>query len=196
MVTIPNLLSLGRLLCVPVFLWVLFGRDSRFGAAILLAALGATDWVDGYVARRLGQVSEVGKVLDPTADRILLVAAGVAMWADGSVPGIVFWPVIVREVAVSIAVVWLAVLGAQRIDVLWVGKAGAFGLMIAFPLFLLGEAGTSADDLWRTLAWLCAVPAMALSYYAVVQYARLVPGALGARGASSSALPELEGTVR
>ena len=124
--TVPNALSVGRLLCVPIFLWLLFGRDSEVGAALLLAVLGATDWVDGFVARRFGQVSEVGKVLDPTADRILLIAAVIAIWLADAVPGVVFWPVVVREVVISAAVVWLAALGARRIDVLWVGKAGAF----------------------------------------------------------------------
>lgn len=176
--TVPNVLSVARLLTIPAFLWLLFGSDSRLGAAAVLGALGATDWVDGWVARRFDQVSEVGKVLDPTADRILLGVAAVAIYVDGTVPAIVFWPVIVREAAISIAVLWLAVVGAERIDVLWVGKAGAFGLMFAFPFFLLGEAGTGTDALWEVVAWLCAVPAIALSYYAAVEYARLVPAAL------------------
>lgn len=183
--TVPNLLSVGRLLAVPVFLWLLFGEDSPVAAAVLLGVLGATDWVDGWVARRFDQVTELGKVLDPTADRILLGVAGVAIFVDGAVPGIVFWPVIVREVLISVAVVVLALVGAQRIDVLWAGKAGAFGLMFAFPFFLLGDAGSSYDDLWTSLAWICAVPGVILGYVAAVQYARLVPGALGARQESA-----------
>lgn len=181
-VTVPNLLSVGRLLAVPLFLWLLFAQETRLGAAVLLGLLGATDWVDGWVARRFDQVTELGKVLDPTADRILLGVAGVAIFVDGAVPAIVFWPVIVREVAVSLAVVTLALVGAQRIDVVWAGKAGAFGLMFAFPFFLLGDAGTSYDDLWTAVAWVCAVPAVVLGYLAAVEYARVVPGALAARG--------------
>lgn len=179
--TFANLLSVGRLLAVPVFLWLLFGAETRLGAAVLLGVLGATDWVDGWVARRFDQVTELGKVLDPTADRILLGVAGVAIFVDGVVPGLVFWPVIVREVAISIAVVAMALAGAQRMDVLWVGKAGAFGLMFAFPFFLLGDAGTAYDDLWTAVAWLCAVPGVVLGYVAAVEYARRVPGALAAR---------------
>lgn len=180
LVTVPNLLSLGRLACVPIFLWLLFGRDSQVGAAVLLAGLGATDWVDGWVARRFDQVSEVGKVLDPTADRILLGVGAVAIYVEGAVPGVIFWPVVVREVLVSVAVVVLAAARAQRIDVLWAGKAGAFALMFAFPAFLLAEAGT-AERLVEAFAWFCAVPGIVLGYVAAVEYARLVPGALRTR---------------
>src|SRR5207245_889875 len=66
--TLPNLVSVIRLLCAPLFLWLLFGQHERAGAAFLLGGLGTTDWIDGYLARHLGQVSTVGKVLDPVAD--------------------------------------------------------------------------------------------------------------------------------
>lgn len=176
--TVPNLLSVARLLCVPLFLWLLFGREARAAAALLLGGLGATDWVDGYVARRFNQVSELGKVLDPTADRILLGVGVVAIWVDGAVPDWVFWVVIGREAVVSVATVGLAAAGARRIDVLWAGKAGAFALMFAFPAFLMGESTVGAEDVWRGFAWFCTVPGIALGYYALVQYAMLVPEAL------------------
>ncbi|MBP1632754.1 MAG: phosphatidylglycerophosphate synthase, partial [Acidobacteria bacterium] len=63
--TIPNVISLARLAMVPLFLWLLFGADSPLAAGLLLGAIGATDWVDGFLARRLNQVSELGKLLDP-----------------------------------------------------------------------------------------------------------------------------------
>src|SRR5206468_7596883 len=124
--TVPNALSLIRLLCVPIFLWLLFWapHPHRAAAAFLLGGLGATDWVDGYVARHFGQVSTLGKVLDPTADRILLGVGIVAIMIDGSVPVWIGAAVITREVLVSLAVLALAALGARRIDVQWVGKAG------------------------------------------------------------------------
>ena len=73
--TVPNLISVLRLLCIPLFVWILFGVESRSAAAILLAGLGATDWIDGWIARRFDQTSELGKILDPTADRLLLIVA-------------------------------------------------------------------------------------------------------------------------
>jgi cardiolipin synthase len=148
-VTVPNALSLVRLACVPWFLWLLFGNDDRYGAAVLLAALGCTDWVDGYIARRFDQVSTVGKVLDPTADRIMLIAGVGGIVVDGSAPVWVAAAVLVREALVSLAVLGLAALGARRIDVQWAGKAGTFACMVAFPLFLVSHSTAGWADTAR-----------------------------------------------
>jgi len=178
LLTVPNLLSIGRLLCVPVFLYLLFGRDNRAGAAWLLAGLGATDWVDGYVARHFNQVSALGKVLDPMADRVLLGVAVVALLVDGSVPTWVGVLAIAREAVVAVAALVLAALGARRIDVTWVGKAGTFGLMFAFPMFLASHSTLSVRDEFGVAAWLCAIPGMALSYYAAATYIPIARRAL------------------
>ena len=174
MLTIPNVVSVVRLCCVPLFLYLLFGRDNRAAAAYLLGGLGATDWIDGYIARHFDQVSTVGKVLDPTADRILLGVAVIAIMIDGSVPLWIGALTIVREVLVSGAVIVLAALGARRIDVTWAGKAGTFALMFAFPLFL----GSHADNLgWQglagVLAWIFVIPGIILSWYAAIAYVPL-----------------------
>lgn len=176
--TIPNVLSVVRLLCVPLFLWLLFGRDDRAGAAILLAVLGATDWVDGYIARHFHQVSAVGKVLDPTADRVLLLTGVLASLVDGSVPAWVAVLALVREVLVAGAAVVLAALGARRIDVSWFGKAGTFALMFAFPLFLAGASDLSWNGTAEVLAWLFAVPGLVLAWYAAALYVPIARRAL------------------
>src|SRR5947199_4952403 len=137
--TVPNVVTVVRLLCVPVFLWLLFDQHQRAAAALLLGGLGATDFVDGYIARHFHQVSTVGKVLDPLADRILLMTGVAAILVDGSVPPFVAWAALVREVLVAGAFLLLAALGARRIDVQWAGKAGTFGLMFAFPFFMIGH---------------------------------------------------------
>lgn len=177
--TVPNVVTVVRLACVPLFLWLLFGRDNRAAAAYLLAALGATDWVDGYVARHFNQVSTVGKVLDPVADRVLLGVGIVAILVDGSVPAWIAWAVIVREVAISVATVALAAAGARRIDVQWAGKAGTLALMVAFPLFLGSHAENLGwDELAGVLAWIFVVPGLALAWYAAVMYVPLARVAL------------------
>jgi len=168
--TIPNLLSVVRLLLIPVFLLLLFGREDRASAAFLLAFLGATDWVDGYVARRFNQTSRVGKILDPTADRLLLLTAVAAIIVDGAMPAAVAVLVLAREGAVAIAALVLAALGARRIDVTWFGKAGTFGLMFAIPFFLASESTLGWRDTAEVLAWICVIPGLVFGYIAAVQY--------------------------
>src|SRR5688500_14819233 len=134
--TIPNAVTLIRLACLPLFLYLLFGRDDRSSAAWLLAAIGATDWLDGYLARRLHQVSTFGKVLDPTADRLVFLVGAVALLIDGSVPRWFAIATLVREGFVAMVALALAAAGARRIDVTFVGKTATLGLLMAYPLFL------------------------------------------------------------
>ncbi|MFP5326885.1 MAG: CDP-alcohol phosphatidyltransferase family protein [Acidimicrobiia bacterium] len=176
--TVPNLLSIIRLLCVPVFLWLLFGRDDEFGAALLLAVLGSTDWVDGYIARHFGQVSNLGKILDPTADRILLLTAIVAIVVSGAVPLWVAVAALARETLVAMAAIGLGILGARRIDVTWFGKAGTFGLMFAFPLFLVSHSDVGWADEARVLAWICVIPGLVLAWYSAALYVPIARRAL------------------
>lgn len=177
--TVPNVISLVRLACVPMFLWLLFGRDNRVGAALLLAGLGATDWIDGYIARRFDQVTTLGKVLDPLADRLLLGVAVVAILADGAVPLVLFVPIVAREVLVSVAVMVLAAMGARRIDVTWAGKAGTFSLMVAFPLFLLGNAPDfGGADVAEALAWIAALIGLGFGWWAAATYVPVARQAL------------------
>jgi len=176
--TVPNLISLARLLCIPLFLWLLFGRDNRAAAAWLLGILGMTDWVDGYIARRFDQVSELGKVLDPVADRLLLLVGVLAILIDGSAPLWFGVLTLAREAIVSVAGVGLALAGARRIDVTWWGKAGTFGLLFAYPWWLGGKSTLSYAPIVDTLAWFFAIPGLALSWFALAQYVPLARRAL------------------
>ncbi|HEV8296245.1 MAG TPA: CDP-alcohol phosphatidyltransferase family protein [Acidimicrobiales bacterium] len=176
--TWPNLVTLVRLCCIPLFLVLLFGADDRADAAYLLGALGATDWVDGYLARRFGQISDFGKIFDPTADRMLFLVAVLAMLVDGSVPVWFGVLTLVREGAVALSALVLGALGARRIDVTWIGKCATFALMFSFPLFLAGHANLSWSGLAEVLAWACGLPGLALSYYAAWQYVPIARAAL------------------
>lgn len=168
--TVPNVISVIRLLMIPVFVYLLFGRHSRAQAAGLLAGLGATDWVDGYIARHFNQTSTLGKILDPTADRLLLLVGVGAIVIDGALPPVVAVLVLFREGAVAIAALSLGAMGARRIDVTWFGKAGTFGLMFAIPFFLTAESTIGWRDTAWVLAWLCVVPGLILGYIAAAQY--------------------------
>ena len=170
--TVPNLVTLVRLLCIPLFV-VLLARPHRAGwypAALLLGALGVTDGVDGYVARHFNQVSNVGKVLDPLADRLLLGVAAVAIVAVGAVPTWVAVVALVREVLVALGFLYVAAAGGRRMDVQWAGKAGTFGLMCALPLFLAGHANDDWHSVAEALAWAAAIPALVLGWYAAITY--------------------------
>lgn len=170
--TIPNVISVVRLLCVPVFLWLLWGADSTMGAAVLLAVLGATDWIDGYIARHFDQGSDLGKILDPTADRVLLLAATIALLHENLSTGVdvVCWVILVREVLIAASTVGLGLAGARRIDVVWAGKAGTLALMFALPMFLVAEAADSVYTFFMVTGWGFAIAGIALSYYAAARY--------------------------
>jgi cardiolipin synthase len=176
--TIPNVITVVRLLCLPIFLWLLFHEENRLAAAWFLGALGATDFVDGYVARHFHQTSKLGKVLDPVADRLLLFVGIGAILYDGTVPVWFAIAVLVRELLVTIATLALAAMGARRIDVTWWGKAGTFANMFAFPLFLGSHSTVSYSGVCSVLAWVAAVPGLILSYYALLLYVPIARQAL------------------
>lgn len=173
--TIPNVFTLIRLCCIPVFLWLLFGRDNRAGAAWLLGGLGATDWVDGFIARRFDQVSEFGKKLDPTVDRILFIVAIGAIIADASAPLWVCLLVLVREAALGAVVASLTLFaGMKRFDVTFLGKAATFLLMFAFPGFMLGASDFPGADGFQIASWILVVPGLVLSYYTAIAYVPVI----------------------
>jgi cardiolipin synthase len=168
--TIPNVMSLVRLACIPLFLYLLFGRDNRAGAAWLLGGLGATDWIDGYIARHFNQVSELGKILDPTADRLMFIVALLGMIVDRAGPVWFYVLVLAREALFGGTVLIATIAGMKRFDVTWWGKLATFLLMFALPGLLIGSS-----DLWLHLpfeiaAWLVGIPGLVISYYTAITY--------------------------
>lgn len=169
--TWPNLFTLVRLACIPVFVWLLFGREHRAAAAWLLGGLGATDWVDGWLARRFDQATGLGALFDPTVDRLLFLIAVPSILIDGSIPLVVAVLALAREGLVAIAALVLAALGVPPFPVTWEGKTGTFLLMFAVPMFLGAASTLSYAPLLAWLAWLFAVPGIGYSWYsALFQY--------------------------
>jgi cardiolipin synthase (CMP-forming) len=168
--TIPNVMSLIRLLCIPLFLYLLFGRDNRAGAAWLLGGLGATDWIDGYIARHFNQVSDLGKILDPTADRMMFIVALGGMIIDHAGPVWFYWLVLARETLFGATVLTATIAGMKRFDVTYWGKLATFLLMFALPGLLIGASDLGAHEGFRIAAWILGVPGIILSYYTAVAY--------------------------
>ncbi len=189
--SLPNVVTTLRLVLVPVFVWLLVQPHHRdwFAAAVLLAALGSTDWVDGQLARRMDQVTTLGKVLDPTADRVLLATAAIGILAAGAVPVPIAVIALTREGVVAVAAIALTLAGVRRIDVTLIGKAGAFGLMCAFPLFLAGHSTVGWHHGALVLAWVAAVIGLVLGWVSVLVYIPLVRAALSDRRASTADAP-------
>ena len=185
--TVPNLLTLLRLLCLPVFLYVLFGLDNQVGAALILGALSATDWVDGYLARRLGQVSEFGKIFDPTVDRLLFIVAITAIIIDGAIPVWFALAVLAREVLVGLMMaIATIVYKMPRIDVNYMGKVATALLMFAVPGFLIGSSGESYADFFQGVAWVLGIPGLILSYWTGIAYIPQVRRAIAVGGSARS----------
>jgi cardiolipin synthase len=184
--SLPNVVTTLRLILVPVFGWLLAQPHRRdwFAAAVLLAALGSTDWLDGQLARRLDQVTNLGKVLDPTADRVLLATATIGILAVGAVPIAVAVAAMTREGLVAVAAVALALAGARRFDVTLIGKAGTFGLMCAFPLFLAGHSSVGWHHGALVVAWVAAGIGLVLGWASLLFYVPLARTALAERGAT------------
>ena len=178
--TVPNALSFFRILLIPLFVFLLAGEDRRLWGFVVMAVVLATDWVDGVVARRTGQVTELGKLLDPFADRLAVMAALVTLVVLDLFPLWAALLVVVRDVAVALAGVVLLRKGI-RIDVRMLGKYATFTLMWGIPMIAWGNAGMPLKDLSLVLGWVW-FPVGVIEYYAVtVMYARDVRNALAAR---------------
>lgn len=167
--TIPNLVSFVRLLGVPLFWWVLLVEDDVALAAWLIFIIGWTDWIDGYLARRLDQVSELGKVLDPVADRLMIASAVVGGLIVGVLPMVIGVLLIAREVLVGLVAIYLAARGGGTIEVRYFGKLATFLLYGAIPGFYLAATGLM-EWLLLPAAWLAAVAGLALYWYVAVLY--------------------------
>jgi len=189
--TVPNLFTLIRLLCLPWFLYLLFVDENRAGAAWLLAALGSTDWVDGFIARKFDQSSEFGKIFDPTVDRLLFIVSVTAIVIDGSIPIWFAVAVLVREVLVGGVIAFCTLfLHMERFGVTWLGKCATFLLMGAVPSFLLGAADVWESPFFAALAWVLGIPGLVLSYWTGIAYIPLIRSGLEAGRLSTSTRTE------
>ncbi len=172
--TIPNGLSAARLAGVPVFLWLVLGLRTATGdywAVGLLIVAGATDWLDGKIARALNQGSRLGQVLDPAADRLYIAATLVALAVRGIIPWWLVAILAIRELVVGGALgVLKRRVGFSTLQVSLVGKAATLCLLYAFPLLFLGDHPGWGGTLARVIGWAFAVWGTVLYWWAAMLY--------------------------
>jgi cardiolipin synthase (CMP-forming) len=161
--TVPNLISFARLLGVPVFLYLFLVSDRPGWAVVVLVLGGTSDWVDGYLARRLNQVSRLGTLLDPLADRLYLVVTVLALTARAVIPWQFTAALVAREVFLGICLLVLRRYGYGPLPVHYLGKAATFLLLGAFPLLLLAWCATGAQPVAGACGW-------ALAWWGIVLY--------------------------
>ena len=178
--TLPNALSVLRLLGVPLFLWLLLGPEADGWAVVVLMVSGFTDWADGKLARSLGQASRLGALLDPAADRLYIVATLIAFVLRDVVPLWVVAALVGRELVLGVTLLLLRRAGWPPLQVHYLGKAATFLLLYAFPLLLLADGDGPLAGLARPFAYALTIWGGALYLLGgclyVAQAARLLRG--------------------
>jgi len=173
--TVPNALSFLRLLLVPVFAVLIVNGQDGWALAVL-AVSGASDYLDGNLARRWNQVTRLGQVLDPFADRLYILTTLFGLAYRGLIP---WWLVIVlvaRDVTMVVTLPFLAKLGHSALPVHFLGKAGTFCLLYAFPLLLLGEVSSTLSMVVGALGWAFALWGTGLYWWSGILYVSQVVG--------------------
>ncbi|HEX5543816.1 MAG TPA: CDP-alcohol phosphatidyltransferase family protein [Micromonospora sp.] len=179
--TIPNLISFARLLGVPLFLYLFLVARADIAAVTVLAIGGTTDWVDGYVARRLQQVSRLGALLDPLADRLYIVATLLAFTVREVVPWQFTIALLTREVFMGGCLLVLRRYNYGPPQVHYLGKTATFILLAAFPVLLLAAAVPAAAAAAGAIGWALAWWGIVLYWAAAGLYALQVAALVGAR---------------
>ena len=178
-VTLPNALSALRLVLVPVFFWLVLTRRDGWALAVLMIS-GVTDYLDGVLARRFNQVSRLGQLLDPAADRLYILATLVGLaWRD-VVPWWLLVVIVGRDVLLVFTIPALARYGYGPLPVHFLGKAATFCLLYAFPLLLLAQIGGPVAAPARAFGWAFAWWGVGLYWWAGWLYLRQVREVLGA----------------
>ena len=150
--SVPNMLSILRLLLVPVFLWLLIA-DQFLIAFLVLMFASFTDWLDGFIARKFNQITSLGKVLDPSADRLFILATLIGLTVNEIIPAWLAIVIVARDVLLLIGYPISASHGYGPLPVHFLGKAATFALLYALPLLLLADVWPSAEAVILPLAW-------------------------------------------
>jgi cardiolipin synthase len=171
--TIPNIISVARLLGVPLFLWLILVAEADVWAFVVLVIGGASDWLDGYLARRLNQFSRLGEILDPAIDRLYIAATLVGLALREFIPWWLLGLLVARDVLLVALLPALRRRGRIALPVTYVGKTGTFALLWGFPLLLLGGLPFPAGAAIVAIGWAFALWGTFLYWWAGVRYAQM-----------------------
>lgn len=169
--TVPNALSAIRLLLVPLFLWLVLGPERDELALLVLMVAGITDYLDGKLARKLGQTTKIGAILDPVADRLYILAVVIGLGLREIIPWQLAVLLPLRDVFLFGLVPFLRTRGYSSLPVHFLGKAATAGLLYAFPLLLLGDAEGTVADLANVFGWAFTIWGVGLYWWAGILYA-------------------------
>jgi cardiolipin synthase (CMP-forming) len=168
--TIPNVISFLRIALIPVFVALIVDPDTRRAGLVVFVVVVATDWVDGALARATGQVSDLGKVLDPVADRLAIAAGLIALVVADAFPLWAALLILVRDVTVLIAGLVLLSKRRARIEVRHLGKVATFSLMAAIACIAWGSLGYPLAPAALACGWAFYVVGIVEYYLATVLY--------------------------
>jgi cardiolipin synthase len=168
--TIPNVISFLRIALIPVFVVLIVDPNTRRAGLVLFVAVVATDWVDGALARAIGQVSDLGKVLDPVADRLAIAAGLIALVVADAFPLWAALLILVRDVTVLIAGLVLLSTRRARIEVRHLGKVATFALMAAIACIAWGSLGYPLAPAALACGWAFYTVGIVEYYVATVLY--------------------------
>lgn len=168
--TVPNALSVLRLALIPVFIWLLLGADSPGWAVMVLFVSGASDWLDGKLARWLDQSSRIGELLDPAADRLYVIIIPICFGLKGYVPWWVIGVIVARDVALMATAPLLRSRGVLALPTLYIGKAATFALMSAFPWLLAGQLDGMVGTICFPIGWAFLIWGVAMYVWSLVLY--------------------------
>jgi len=169
--TLPNIISTVRLAGVPLFLWLVIGPEADVWALVVLMVAGFSDWLDGYLARKLNQMSKLGEILDPVADRLYILAAVIGLLYRDIIPWWVAAILLLRDAFLWCLVPFLRTRGYSALPVHYLGKTATAALLYAFPLLFIGDGNGPIATLAQVFGWAFAIWGIGLYWWAGLLYA-------------------------
>lgn len=179
--TIPNLLSVLRLVLIPVFVWVALGPEEDQWAFVILAVSAVTDWLDGVIARRYHLVSRVGQLLDPVADRLFVASTIIVLALRDIVPWWLVGLLVLRDVFMGVVQLVVHRRGLEPLPVHYVGKAATLCLLYGMPLLFLTTSDDTVADVAKPLAWAFVIWGTGIYWWSAILYAEQASAVVGGR---------------